>query len=42
MKAKISVSLDVELIKWLDKQVKQKVFKNRSQGINQIVKERKK
>ena len=39
MKAKISITLDVELVKWLDDQVKQGVFKNRSQGINHIMAE---
>ena len=36
-KAKISVSLDVEVILWVDKQVRKGVFKSRSQGIEQIV-----
>jgi len=37
-KAKISVSLDVEVILWVDKQVRKGVFESRSQGIEQIVK----
>lgn len=36
-KAKISVSLDVEVILWVDKQVRKGVFESRSQGIEQIV-----
>ena len=35
-KAKISVSLDVELILWVDKQVEKGLFKNWSQGIEHI------
>ena len=39
-KAKISVSLDVEIILWVDKQVRKGVFESRSQGIEQIVKQK--
>ena len=39
-KAKISVSLDVDLIMWVDEQVEEGVFKNRSQGIEQILRQR--
>jgi len=39
-KAKISVSLDVEVILWVDKQVRKNVFESRSQGIEQIVKQK--
>jgi len=39
-KAKISVSLDVDLIMWVDEQVEKGVFKNRSQGLEQIVRQR--
>ena len=40
MKAKISVSMDVELIQWLDDQTNRGVFKNRSQALNEILKEK--
>ncbi len=39
-KAKISVSLDVELIMWVDRQVEKGVFRNRSQGIEYILRQR--
>lgn len=39
-KAKISVSMDVNLILWVDKQVKRGVFKSRSQGIEQCIKQK--
>jgi len=39
-KAKISVSLDVDLIMWVDEQVEKGVFKNRSQAIEQILRQR--
>lgn len=39
-KAKISVSLDVELIVWVDRQVEKRVFKNRSEGIEHILRQR--
>lgn len=32
-KTKISITLDGDLIKWLDSQIKQKRFANRSHGI---------
>jgi len=38
-KAKISVSMDVNLILWVDKQVKKRVFKSRSQGIEYCIKQ---
>jgi Arc/MetJ-type ribon-helix-helix transcriptional regulator len=40
-KAKISVSMEVDLILWVDRLVERGVFDNRSQGIEHCVKERK-
>lgn len=38
-KAKISVSMDVDLILWMDDQVEKGVFKSRSQGVEHCIKE---
>ena len=40
-KAKISVSLEVDLIVWLDEQVEKGVCKNRSQGVEHAIKQMK-
>ena len=40
-KAKISVSLEVDLIVWLDEQVEKGVHKNRSQGVEHAIKQMK-
>jgi len=36
-KAKITVSIDIELILWVDQQVKKGTFKSRSQGIQRCM-----
>ena len=33
MKEKFSVSVDEELLKWLDSQIKERIFSSRSHGI---------
>jgi len=37
-KAKISISLDVDLIKWVDEFVKAGIYTNRSEAIEQLLK----
>ena len=39
-KAKISVSMDVDLILWVDRQVEKGVFKSRSEAIQHCVREK--
>ena len=39
-KAKISVSMDVDLILWVDEQVEKGVFKSRSEAIQRCVREK--
>ena len=39
-KAKISVSLDVDLILWVDDQVEKGVFKSRSEAIQRCMKQK--
>lgn len=39
-KAKISVSMDVDIILWVDKQVEKGVFESRSQGVEHCIKQR--
>lgn len=36
-KVRVSASLDKELLKWLDKQIKNKKFANRSHGIEYCI-----
>ena len=40
-KVKLSITMDRELVDWLDEQVKKKVYANRSHAIEKIVWERK-
>ncbi|MGI0068971.1 MAG: ribbon-helix-helix domain-containing protein [Nitrosopumilaceae archaeon] len=39
VKTKISITIDEELIKWLDSQIKKKKFANRSHGFEYAVSE---
>jgi len=38
MKERITVTLDKELLDWLDKRIKSKVFANRSHGLEFLIK----
>ena len=38
MKERITVTIDKELLKWLDKKTKQKIFANRSHGLEYLIK----
>ena len=38
MKKRISITLDKELLDWLDKKIKEKTFANRSHGIEYLIK----
>ncbi len=41
-KAKISISMDVDLILWIDEQVEKGVFKSRSEAIQRCVRQKRK
>ena len=41
-KTQVSITLDKDTLKWLDEQVKQKAYANRSHAIEKIVWEKKK
>ena len=38
MKERISITLDKELLDWLDEKIKDKTFANRSHGIEYLIK----
>ncbi len=38
MKERITVTIDKELLKWLDEKVKEKIFANRSHGFEFLIK----
>lgn len=40
MKERITVTIDQELLDWLDKKIKAKVFANRSHGLEFLIKRR--
>ena len=40
MKERITVTIDKELLKWLDKKIELKVFANRSHGFEFLVKQK--
>ena len=39
MKERITVTLDEELLKWLDKKISEKVFASRSHGFERLIAE---
>lgn len=39
MKQRITITIDKELLEWLDKKIEDKVFANRSHGIEYLIKE---
>ena len=40
MKERITITLDTELLSWLDKRVEDKIFANRSHGFEFLIKRR--
>jgi len=38
MKERITVTMDKELLKWLDKKIDEKIFANRSHGLEFLIK----
>ena len=38
MKERITVTIDKELLKWLDKHINEKIFANRSHGFEYLIK----
>ena len=38
MKERITVTIDKELLKWIDKRVDEKIFANRSHGFEYLIK----
>ena len=40
MKERITITLDKELLDWLDKKITEKVFANRSHGLEFLIKEK--
>lgn len=40
MKERITITLDKELLKWLDKKIEEKVFANRSHGFEFLIRKR--
>ncbi len=38
MKQRITITIDKDLLKWLDKKVEKKVFANRSHGVEFLIK----
>ncbi|MBN1385528.1 hypothetical protein JW968_00955 [Candidatus Woesearchaeota archaeon] len=41
MKERITVSIDRELLEWLDKRISEKIFANRSHGFEFLIKQKK-
>ena len=41
MKTRITITIDKELLDWIDKKVEEKVFASRSHGFEYLVEERK-
>ena len=40
MKKRITVTLDKELLNWLDKRVEERIFANRSHGLEFLIKQK--
>ena len=40
MKKRITVTLDTELLVWLDKKIKERIFANRSHGFEFLIKQK--
>ena len=40
LKERITITIDKELLEWLDKQIDEKIFANRSHGIEFLIKRR--
>ena len=40
MKERITITLDKELLRWLDKKIEEKVFANRSHGFEFLIKKK--
>jgi len=40
MKERITITLDKELLKWLDKKIDEKIFANRSHGFEFLIKQK--
>ena len=40
MKERITITLDKELLEWLDKKIDDKIFANRSHGFERLIMER--
>ena len=40
MKERITITLDKELLEWLDKKIEDKIFANRSHGFERLIMER--
>ena len=40
MKERITITLDKELLSWLDKKIAQRIFANRSHGFELLIKQR--
>jgi metal-responsive CopG/Arc/MetJ family transcriptional regulator len=40
LKERITITIDKELLEWLDKQIDEKIFANRSHGIEYLIKRR--
>ena len=40
LKERITITIDKELLNWLDKQIEEKIFANRSHGIEFLIKKR--
>ncbi|MDD5253632.1 MAG: hypothetical protein PHG05_00830 [Candidatus Nanoarchaeia archaeon] len=40
MKERITVTLDKDLLDWLDKKISQKIFANRSHGLEFLIKQK--
>jgi metal-responsive CopG/Arc/MetJ family transcriptional regulator len=40
MKERITVTIDSDLLKWIDKNIETKVFANRSHGVEYLIKQK--
>lgn len=38
LKQRITITIDKKLLKWMDKQIEEKIFANRSHGIEYLIK----
>lgn len=41
MKERITITIDKELLEWIDKKIKERIFANRSHGIEYLISQRK-